>query len=172
MKNIKGKAMVYAKDDIDTDMIIPAKYLNTADPEELAMHAMEFIDPGFHDRAAKAGISVLVAGENFGCGSSREHAVWCLAGNGITAVVAGSFARIFFRNCVNYGLLPVICPGAGSKIKTGDSIEIDIAGGKVRNLTRKEEYITKPLPAFAMDILGAGGLLKYIKKTLDDGGRE
>jgi 3-isopropylmalate dehydratase small subunit len=168
--NMKGKAVVYGMDDIDTDMIIPAKYLNTHDPKELARHAMEFMDPGFPEKVRKAGATVFVAGGNFGCGSSREHAVWCLTGNGITAIVADSFARIFFRNCVNYGLLPVVCPGAGKRIRNGDEIEIDAGRGKVRNLTRKEEYAAKPLPDFAMEILGSGGLLMHIKKALDSGG--
>jgi 3-isopropylmalate/(R)-2-methylmalate dehydratase small subunit len=169
-KKIKGKAYVCGRDDVDTDMIIPAKYLNTHDPKELAQHAMEFIDPRFPEKAKKMGIRIVVGGKNFGCGSSREHAVWCLAGNGIRAVIADSFARIFFRNCVNYGLLPVACQGAGRKIRTGDEIEIDASSGKIRNLTRKEEYAARPLPGFAVDILNAGGLLRYVKKTLDAAG--
>jgi 3-isopropylmalate/(R)-2-methylmalate dehydratase small subunit len=160
---IRGKACAYDRDDIDTDMIIPAKYLNTDDHEELARHAMEFIDPGFPERVRKLGAVAVVGGRNFGCGSSREHAVWCFTGQGMRAVIADSFARIFFRNCVNYGLFPVACPGAGKKINTGDEIEIDTESGTVRNLTKGEQYESKPLPAFAMEIVRAGGLLKYIK---------
>lgn len=170
-KRIRGKAIVCAKDDIDTDMIIPAKYLNTDDQAELAKHAMEFIDPGFPEKARKSGAKILVGGENFGCGSSREHAVWCLAGNGVRCVIAGSFARIFFRNCVNYGLLPLRLPDAAKKIRTGDEIEIDMAGWKVRNLTSRKEYEAKPLPDFALEILDAGGLLLYVKKTMGTGRR-
>jgi len=165
---IKGKAYVYDRDDIDTDMIIPARYLNTDDPKELVEHAMEAIDPDFPKKVAEMGIEIVVGGENFGCGSSREHAIWCLTGQGIKAVVASSFARIFFRNCVNYGLLPAICPGASKRIRTGDEIEIDIAEGLVRNLTKKEEYRLKPLPDFAMEIVTAGGLLRYIKRKLEE----
>lgn len=168
---IKGKAYVYDKDDIDTDMIIPAKYLNTDEPQDLARHAMEFIDPRFPEKARKMGIGIIVGGKNFGCGSSREHAVWCFTGQGIRAVIADSFARIFFRNCINYGLLPVACAGASKKIKTGDEIEIDIARGSVKNLTRNEQYSAKPLPDFAVEILNAGGLLRYVKKT-SGGGRK
>lgn len=162
---ITGKAMVFDRDDIDTDMIIPAKYLNTDDPEELAEHAMEFIDEDFPKRAKGENSSILVAGKNFGCGSSREHAVWCLTGNGIKAVIADSFARIFFANCVNYGLFPVVCPGASKKIKTGDEVEIDIAAGKVR--AGDIELKSEPLPDFMMEIVEDGGLLPHVKKELD-----
>ncbi len=162
---ITGKAAVFDKDDIDTDMIIPAKYLNTDNPKELAEHAMEFIDEDFPGKVRDNNIRIVVAGKNFGCGSSREHAVWALTGNGIKAVIADSFARIFFSNCVNYGLFPVICPGASKKIKTGDEVEIDIAAGKVR--AKGVELDSEPLPDFMMKIVEDGGLLPHVKKELD-----
>jgi 3-isopropylmalate/(R)-2-methylmalate dehydratase small subunit len=167
--NVRGKAYVFDRDDIDTDMIIPAKYLNTDSPEELAQHAMEFIDPGFPKKASGMGVRVVVAGKNMGCGSSREHAVWCFTGLGIKAVVSDSFARIFFRNCINYGLLPVTCPGASKNIKTGDEIQIDMERGAVINVTRGREYAIRPLPVFAMDIVKSGGLLAHVKKKLEGG---
>ena len=165
---IKGRVWKFG-DDVNTDLIIAGKYkLSITNLDELSKHAMEGAMPDFAQKARRG--DLIVAGRNFGCGSSREHAVWCLAGNGIRAVIADSFARIFFRNCVNYGLLPVACQGAGRKIRTGDEIEIDASSGKIRNLTRKEEYAARPLPGFAVDILNAGGLLRYVKKTLDAAG--
>jgi len=161
---MKGKAIVYRKNDIDTDMIIPAKYLNMDSPKELAPHAMEFLDKDFPSKVKEG--DILVAGKNFGCGSSREHAVWSLTGNGVQAVIAESFARIFFRNCINYGLLPVVLDGANKKISTGDELEIDISNGVVKNLTTKEDYKIKPYPEFAMEIINAGGLMNYVKKEV------
>ena len=161
---ITGKAAVFDRDDIDTDMIIPAKYLNTDDPKELAEHAMEFIDEAFPKSVRDNNIRIIIAGKNFGCGSSREHAVWCLTGNGIKAVIADSFARIFFANCVNYGLFPVICLGASKKIKTGDEVEIDIENGVVR--TKDVELKSEALPDFMMEIVEDGGLLPHVKKGL------
>ncbi len=162
---ITGKAAVFGRDDIDTDMIIPAKYLTTDDPRELAGHAMEFIDEDFPENVKDNNTKIVVAGKNFGCGSSREHAVWALTGNGIEAVIADSFARIFFSNCVNYGLFPVVCPGASKKIKTGGEVEIDIADGVVR--TKDAELKSEPLPDFMMKIVEDGGLLPHVKKELD-----
>jgi 3-isopropylmalate/(R)-2-methylmalate dehydratase small subunit len=169
MERIRGKAFAFRRDDIDTDMIIPAKYLNTDDPRELAGKAMEFLDPDFPGKVKKTGTKILVAGRNFGCGSSREHAVWCLTGLGIKAVIAESFARIFFRNCVNYGLFPAALPGAAGKISTGDDVEIDPEKGTVKNITKGREYQTRPLPGFAMDIVKAGGLLNHVRKSMEAG---
>ena len=164
---IKGKSFVFDHDDIDTDMIIPAKYLNTDNEEELAGYAMEFIDKDFPKKAKEENIEIVVSGKNFGCGSSREHAVWCLTGNGIKAVIAESFARIFFRNCVNFGLFPVVCHGISKKVSEGDELEIDIKEGIVKNITKEEEYKSEPLPSFMMEIVEAGGLLPYIKNKND-----
>lgn len=163
-QSIKGKSFVFDKDDIDTDMIIPAKYLNTDREKELAEYAMEFLDKDFPKKAKEKKIEIVVAGKNFGCGSSREHAVWCLTGNNVKAVIAEGFARIFFRNCVNFGLFPVVCHGCTKKISEGDELEIDIKNGIVRNLTKKDEYKSEPLPDFMMEIVEAGGLLPYVKK--------
>jgi len=163
-QTIKGKSFVFDKDDIDTDMIIPAKYLNTDNEKELAEHAMEFIDQDFPKKVKNNDYEVIVSGKNFGCGSSREHAVWCLTGNNIKAVIAEGFARIFFRNCVNFGLFPVVCLGSSKKIKQGDELEIDIKKGMIKNLTKNEEYKSEPLPDFMMEIVEAGGLLPYVKK--------
>lgn len=163
---MKGRAHVFDRDDIDTDLIIPAKYLNTDDPAELSEHAMEFVDIDF-PKKVKAG-DIVVGGRNFGCGSSREHAVWAFTGKGVQAVIADSFARIFFRNCINYGLFPVVCVGASKKIADGDVVEIDVSRGVVKNITKGEEYKSKPLPKFAQDIVNAGGLLPYVKKSLKE----
>lgn len=160
--NMKGYAHVYKREHINTDEIIPARYLNTDKEEELAKHAMEDIDKDFIKKVKKA--DFIVASEDFGCGSSREHAVWALRGAGIKAVIAGSFARIFFRNCINNGMLAIECRGAYKKIRTGDELEVDIQKGVIKNVSRKEEYKFTPIPDFAMDIIKAGGLLDYISK--------
>ncbi len=162
---MKGRAIVYKKNDIDTDLIIPAKYLNTDDPKELAEHAMEFLDVEFPKKVKEG--DILVAGRNFGCGSSREHAIWCLTGNGVQAVIAESFARIFFRNGINYGLLPVVLEGATKKISDGDELEIDVKKGTVKNITSGKEFEIKPYPEFAMKIINAGGLMNYVKKEMN-----
>jgi len=159
---LKGKSHVYSRNDIDTDLIIPARCLNTDNEKELAKHAMEDIDKNFA-RKAKPG-DFIVAGSNFGCGSSREHAVWALRGAGIRAVIADSFARIFFRNAINNGFYAIECRGASNKIKSGDEVEIDIDKGVIKDITSKKEYKFAPLPKFAMDIIKAGGLLEYITK--------
>ncbi len=163
---VKGKAIIFDKDNIDTDIIIPAKYLNMDDEKELAKHAMEFIDLSFPEKVKSNNYKIIVAGKNFGCGSSREHAVWCLTGNNIKAVIAESFARIFFRNSINFGLVPVICPNCTKQISQDDELEIDIKKGIIKNLTKKEEYKSKPLPNFMMEIIEAGGLLPHIKAIL------
>ena len=160
---VTGKAYVCDRDDVDTDMIIPAKYLNTDDPAELAKGAFEFVDKDFPAKAGREKFGVLVSGRNFGCGSSREHAVWCLTGHGIQCVIADSFARIYFKNCVNYGLLPVVCPGARKKIRTGDCVEIDVAARVVKNMTTGETCAFESYPDFILEIIEAGGLLPWVK---------
>lgn len=159
---MKGKAHVYTRGHINTDEIIPARYLNIDKEEELAKHAMEDFDPEFLKKVKEG--DFIIAAEDFGCGSSREHAVWALRGSGIRAVIADTFARIFYRNCINNGFLAIECKDIGKKVKTGDEIEIDVEKGTIKNLTKTEEYKFNPIPKFAQDIISAGGLLNYIKK--------
>lgn len=157
-----AKAHVYDRDHINTDEIIPARYLNTDEEAELAKHAMEDIDGEFVAKVQSG--DVIVAGEDFGCGSSREHAVWALRGAQVSAVVADSFARIFYRNAINCGFVVVELDGAPEKIKTGDELDIDAAGGTITNVTQGRTYNITPLPDFALDIIKAGGLLKKLAK--------
>ena len=157
----KGKAHVYNRDNIDTDLIIPARYLNTDDEKELAEHVMEDLDAEFVKKVKKG--DIIVSRENFGCGSSREHAIWALRGSGVRAVIANSFARIFFRNAIDNGFLAIECKDASKQIKDGDELEIDVEKGVIKNITKKEEYKFTPFPKFAMDMINAGGLLNYIK---------
>ncbi len=159
---MKGKAHVYNRDDIDTDLIIPARYLNTDDEKELAEHAMEDLDSEFVKKVKQG--DIIVSRENFGCGSSREHAVWALRGAGIKAVIANSFARIFFRNCINNGFLPIECKDISKNVKDGDELEIDMEKGVIKDLTNNKEFKFTSFPKFALDIINAGGLLNYIKK--------
>ena len=159
---LKGKAHVYKRDDINTDEIIPARYLNSDKEEELAKHAMEDIDIEFINKVKKG--DFIVAKENFGCGSSREHAIWALRGAGIKAVIADSFARIFYRNAINNGFLAIECKGLANKIEKRDELEINIEKGIIKNLTKNQEYKFAPLPEFAVELMDAGGLINYIKK--------
>jgi len=159
---MKGYAHVYRRAHINTDEIIPARYLNTDNEEELAQHAMEDIDPEFAKKV-KPG-DFVIAGENFGCGSSREHAVWALRGANVAAVVASSFARIFFRNAVNNGFLAIGCKGIARQVDDGDELELDVAKGTIRDLTKGVTYRFPPLAEFALGIIEAGGLLEYVKK--------
>ena len=160
-KEIKGKAHIVGEN-VDTDVIIPAPYLVTTDPEELAKNAFEGLD---FVKKVKEG-DVLVAGKNFGCGSSREHAPLAIKGMGLSCVIASSFARIFFRNAVNIGLPILEIPGIEKKVSPGDALEVDIAGGAVKNITRKETYKSQPFPEFMQKIIEAGGLMSYVKKKL------
>lgn len=155
-----GRAWVYS-DNVDTDVIIPARYLTTTDEKELAAHALEDLDPQFAS-SVKPG-DVIVAGHNFGCGSSREHAPVALRGAGVGAVVASSFARIFFRNAINTGLSIVACPAAVQSIEDGDEVEVDLAGGKVLDVTRSRTFTSEPLPDFVMGIVRAGGLVPWVR---------
>jgi 3-isopropylmalate/(R)-2-methylmalate dehydratase small subunit len=157
---MKGKAHCYPRDHINTDEIIPARYLNMDQEKELAAHAMEDIDTTFVKKVREG--DFIVAGEDFGCGSSREHAVWALRGAGIRAVIAGSFARIFYRNCINNGFLAIECPEAIQKVHTGDRLTIDLKSGKILNETKQESYTFAPVPDFALQILESGGLMKTI----------
>ncbi len=159
---MKGRAHVYARDHINTDEIIPARYLNTDSESELALHAMEDIDPGFVKEMQPG--DFIVAGEDFGCGSSREHAVWALRGAGVGCVVAESFARIFYRNAVNNGYPVAECKGVAKGVSDGDELEIDLRGGILKNLSTGKEFHFIPLPDFAFKIAEAGGLLQSIKE--------
>jgi len=155
-----AKAHVYKRDHINTDEIIPARYLTSDDEKELALHCMEDIDPEFVTKV-QAG-DIIVAGDDFGCGSSREHAVWAIRGAKVAAVIAGTFARIFYRNAINCGFLVVELPGIMDKIDDGDELEIDAKRGKLTNVTKNEIYDFTPLPEFALKIIEAGGLLNTI----------
>ena len=157
-----AKAHVYKRDHINTDEIIPARYLNTDDTAELASHCMEDLDADFIKKA-KPG-DVIVAGFDFGCGSSREHAVWSIQGAKISAVIAQSFARIFYRNCINCGFYPIELADAVNLIEDGDELEIDYANGVINNKTQNKKIEFKPLPDFAIEIINDGGLLEHIKK--------
>jgi len=154
-------------DDIDTDAIIPARYLNTSDPEELAKHCMEDADPEFVKKAKKG--DIIVAGENFGSGSSREHAPLAIKSFGIACVIAKSFARIFFRNSFNIGLPILEAPEAVDKIDEGDEIEVNFSTGEIKNLSKDEIYKANPVPEFMQELVSAGGLLNYVIKKVEGG---
>ncbi len=160
---IKGRTWRFGAD-IDTDAIIPARYLNTSDPGELASHVMEDADPGFPEKV-KAG-DIIVADKNFGCGSSREHAPIAIKAAGIGAVVAKSFARIFYRNAFNIGLPIFESSEASEKIREGDEIEIDADSGLIGNLTRNEQYQAKPIPSFMQELIKAGGLVEWTRRKI------
>jgi len=157
----EGKVWKYG-DNVDTDAIIPARYLNVSMPEELARHCMEDIDSAFAG-AVEAG-DVVVAGENFGCGSSREHAPLALKGAGVSCVVARSFARIFYRNAINVGLPILECPGAADDAESGHQLAIDLKAGQVRNLSTGQVYQAAPYPPFMMALIEAGGLIPYTRE--------
>ena len=159
---MRGYAHVYRRAHINTDEIIPARYLNIHDEAELAKHAMEGLDAEFLARV-KPG-DIIVAGEDFGCGSSREHAVWAIRGAQVGAVVAETFARIYFRNSVNNGFPAIECTGIAEKVETGDELEIDLCGGSITNHTRGQSYAFIPLADFVLEIREAGGLLEHIKE--------
>ena len=160
---IKGTAHKFG-DNVDTDQIIPAKYLVTTDAKELAQHCMEVADETFPSKA-KPG-DILVAGRNFGCGSSREHAPLAIKGLGLGLVIAESFARIFFRNCINIGVPILECPAAARDIKTGDQLAVDLDAGQIKNLTQGKTYQAQPFPDFMQQIVKAGGLMPYVKSRL------
>ena len=164
---IKGKVWKFG-DHIDTDVIIPARYLNTSDPYELAQHCMEDADPEFAKKVNEG--DIIVAGENFGCGSSREHAPIAIKYAGVSCVVAKSFARIFYRNAINTGLPIIEAPDAVDRIDEGDELEIFLEKGIIRNLTKSEEYSFEPLPEFMMSLLTSGGLIPFVKKRLQQKG--
>lgn len=160
---LKGKVWKYG-DNVDTDAIIPARYLNTSDPAELARHCMEDVDPSFAGRVSTG--DIVIAGENFGCGSSREHAPLALKGAGVSCVIAVDFARIFYRNAINIGLPILACPEAVEGTQAGDRLTVDLEAGTVANQRSGRVYRVTPFPSFVMEIVEAGGLVPYTAQRL------
>lgn len=159
---IKGKVWKYG-DDVNTDVIFPGKYTYTvSDPAEMGEHALEDLDPEFRSRVQPG--DVIVAGKNFGCGSSREQAVTCLVAKGVGAIIAQSFARIYYRNCINNALPVITCPEAVEALESGDEIEVDLEAGEIRCATG--DFTFPPLPEAVMGIFEAGGLIPYTRKRL------
>ena len=159
---MKAKGFVHKYgDNVDTDVIIPARYLNTSNHKELAAHCMEDIDKDFVSKV-KSG-DIMVGGDNFGCGSSREHAPIAIKESGISCVIASSFARIFYRNSINIGLAILECDEARKKINAGDEVEVDFDNGIIKNITKNESYKAEPFPEFIKNIINSNGLLNSIK---------
>lgn len=156
-----GNVLKYG-DNIDTDVIIPARYLNTSDAEELAKHCMEDLDVDFLKKLNKG--DIVVAGNNFGCGSSREHAPICIKAAGVSCVIANTFARIFYRNSINIGFPILECPEAVAAAETGNKLEVDFKSGVIKNLTTNEEYQAQPFPEFMINIMENQGLVNSVKK--------
>jgi len=165
-KKITGKAWRFG-DDVDTDAIIPARYLNTSDPGELASHCMEDADPDFSGKVSAG--DMIIGGKNFGCGSSREHAPIAIKAAGVSCVIAGSFARIFYRNSFNMGLPIFESAQAAAGISTGDKVEVNPTKGVIRNLSTGAEYTAEPYPPFMMDLIEAGGLIPFLLKERTHG---
>lgn len=155
-----GKTWKYG-DNVDTDVIIPARYLNTPDAKELAKHCMEDIDTSFASKVQEG--EIMIAGKNFGCGSSREHAPLAIKTCGIACVIAASFARIFYRNALNIALPILECPEAAEAIKAGDEVEVDFDTGKIIDKTSGATFEAEPFPPFMQDLIKAGGLASYMK---------
>lgn len=165
-KLLKGSAWRFG-DDIDTDAIIPARYLNTSDPDELASHCMEDADPDFPKKVSAG--DFIIGGKNFGCGSSREHAPIAIKAAGVSGVIAGSFARIFYRNAFNMGLPIFESVLAAKAIDTGDEVEVDPATGTIRNISTGKTFNAEPYPPFMMDLIEAGGLIPFLLKERSNG---
>ena len=160
---LKGKVHKYGQN-VDTDAIIPARYLSAWEPEELAAHCMEDFDAGFVSRVQPG--DIIVATTNFGCGSSREHAPLAIKASDVSCVIAASFARIFFRNAINIGLPILECAAAVDGTESGDELEVDLAGGRIRNLTRGAEFTAEPYPEFMSELIAAGGLIEHTRQRL------
>jgi 3-isopropylmalate/(R)-2-methylmalate dehydratase small subunit len=160
---LKGKVHKYGAD-VNTDVIIPARYLNVSDPAELARHCMEDIDREFVLKVQPG--DIIMATTNFGCGSSREHAPLAIKAAGISCIIAKSFARIFFRNAINIGLPLLECEEAVAQTEAGDLVEVDLSRGKIKNVTRGATFTAKPYPDFMAELISAGGLIEYTKKRL------
>jgi 3-isopropylmalate/(R)-2-methylmalate dehydratase small subunit len=158
----KGNVWKYG-DDVNTDYIIPGRYMELTDPKEMAEKVFEEYDPSFREEVQPG--DILVGGINFGCGSSREHAPIAIKGNGISIVLAESFARIFYRNAINIGLPALECPGIYNAVNKGDLVEVDVTSGIVTDLSNNGELRFKPLPDFMVEVLNAGGLAPYLNKT-------
>lgn len=165
---LKGKAWKFGAD-VDTDVIIPARYLNVSDPAELAKHCMEDADPEFSLKVNNG--DIIVAGKNFGCGSSREHAPLAIKAAGVACVIAPSFARIFYRNAFNIGLPIFESAGAAQNIEKGDIVEVDVEKGVIKNITKNETYASTPVPGFMRRIIKAGGLINYVKEKVEASSR-
>lgn len=162
-QQFRGKVWKYGNN-VDTDVIIPARYLNTYDPAELAQHCMEDIDKTFCKNVKKG--DIIVAGENFGCGSSREHAPIALKASGISVVIAKTFARIFYRNSINIGLPILECPEAADEIDNSDELEVNIETGQITNLSKNKPYQAKPYPESLRNLINSGGLIEYTKNKV------
>lgn len=160
---ICGNVFKYG-DNVDTDVIIPARYLNTADANELAKHCMEDIDATFVSKVAPG--DIMVAGRNFGCGSSREHAPLAIKANGISCVIASTFARIFYRNAINIGLPIMECQDAVDSIAAGDQLSVDLSSGTITDITSGKTFKAEPFPPFMQDLIAAGGLAAYMRKAV------
>lgn len=158
-----GRVFKYGEN-VDTDVIIPARHLNTSEPAELAKHCMEDLDQEFVNQVQPG--DIMVAGKNFGCGSSREHAPIAIKASGIQCVIAPTFARIFYRNAFNTGLPILECQEAAEDISTGDEVTVDFATGKIINVTKGVEYQAEPFPPFIQKIIASGGLVNYVKENL------
>ena len=158
--NAKGRVFKYG-DNVDTDVIMPARYLNTSDPKELASHCMEDIDGEFVNKVKKG--DIIVANKNFGCGSSREHAPIAIKESGISCVIASTFARIFYRNAINIGLPILECDEAVNSIEDGDELEVEFSTGVIKNITKNETYKGEGFPEFMQNIINSNGLIGYIK---------
>jgi 3-isopropylmalate dehydratase small subunit len=165
MMKLSGKAWKFGAN-VDTDAIIPARYLNTSDPEELAKHCMEDVDPDFADEVSSG--DIIVAESNFGCGSSREHAPIAIKAAGVGCVIAASFARIFYRNSFNMGLPILESPEAAADIATGDELELDLSTGTIVNQSKGRTYQAQPVPPFMQDLLIAGGLIPHVMRRLKE----
>ncbi|KKC28469.1 3-isopropylmalate dehydratase small subunit [Caldanaerobacter subterraneus subsp. pacificus DSM 12653] len=160
---MQGKAIKYG-DNIDTDVIIPARFLNTSDPKELAEHCMEDLDREFKNKVKEG--DILVVGENFGCGSSREHAPLAIKASGISCIIAKSFARIFYRNAINIGLPILESREAVDGIEEGDIVSVDVDNGIIRNVTKGTEFKAQPFPEFIKEIIKYGGLINYVREKV------
>ncbi len=163
---LEGKAWRYGRD-VDTDVIIPARYLTATDERELGAHCLEDLDPDFAGKVERG--DIIVAEENFGSGSSREHAPLAIKGCGVSCVIASSFARIFYRNAINVGLPILECPEAVEGTKTGDRLRVDLEKGTIENLTTGKTYHAQPFPDFMREIIALGGLVGYVRNRLGSG---
>ncbi|MGH4117546.1 3-isopropylmalate dehydratase small subunit [Clostridium sp.] len=162
---VKGNAIKYGKN-VDTDVIIPARYLSSSDPKELALHCMEDIDVNFSKKVRSG--DIIVAGKNFGCGSSREHAPLAIKASGISCIIAENFARIFYRNAINIGLPIMESEEAARDIDEGNEIQVDFNSGIIKNITKNRTYNAEPFPEFMMEIISAEGLINYIVKEASE----